>query len=215
MTDMTIVHARKAIPLSQADSAVPENAQLKRVTTAEEVLGIIGFLKEHGVDVWLHGGWALEALTGIARVHTDIDIITDERHRDRLRNLLAGRIVKDRMHKLQVNFDGAEVDLVFFSKERGRLITWHPKLIAVWPPDLLTHGKTARLSGRDVPIISPTALFIQISHRVGKTRELKEKNERDRGLFHDIISDEQKKMAAKFFPREVTLVNRLRTALGF
>jgi lincosamide nucleotidyltransferase A/C/D/E len=48
----------------------------ERVMTASDVLEIIETLEQAGVDVWLDGGWAVDALIGTqTRVHDDLDVV--------------------------------------------------------------------------------------------------------------------------------------------
>jgi len=60
--------------------------------TADDVLGLVSLLSEHGITVWLDGGWGVDALLGQqTRPHGDLDIAV--RHSDvpKLRDLLTAR----------------------------------------------------------------------------------------------------------------------------
>lgn len=183
--------------------------------TANDVLQVLDFLQQHGLEVWLHGGWALEALTNIPRPHNDIDLLTDEANRNRLRQLFGDGVLSERMHKMEVEFNSVILDIVFFHRALGgRLLTFHPKLVAAWPRDLLTHGRMGAIAGRQVPVISPGGLFIEISHNVGKNQQLLEKNRRDRELFKDLLPPSREKELRRIFPRKNTFLNRLRARVG-
>ena len=42
---------------------------------ALDVVELLGWLDEHGIDVWLNGGWGVDALLGRqTREHADLDI---------------------------------------------------------------------------------------------------------------------------------------------
>jgi len=60
--------------------------------TATHAVELVGFLGDHGVEVWVDGGWGIDALLGEqTRSHGDLDIAV--RHRDvpELRRLLGSR----------------------------------------------------------------------------------------------------------------------------
>lgn len=59
---------------------------------AQRAADIIDFLKRHGLEVYVDGGWAVDALLGQqTREHDDLDIALPHEHVHRLRELLAGR----------------------------------------------------------------------------------------------------------------------------
>jgi lincosamide nucleotidyltransferase A/C/D/E len=52
---------------------------------------IVEHLEENGVEVWLDGGWGVDALLGReTREHDDLDLVAELRHSDRIVELLAG-----------------------------------------------------------------------------------------------------------------------------
>jgi len=68
---------------------------VKEMTSAD-VLGIVELLEGHGIEVWLDGGWGVDALLGRqTRAHGDLDIAV--RHEDvpRLREHLEARGFRD------------------------------------------------------------------------------------------------------------------------
>jgi len=46
--------------------------------TAEGVCAFLELMRTHGVEVWLDGGWAVDACLGAqTRRHDDVDIVID------------------------------------------------------------------------------------------------------------------------------------------
>lgn len=59
---------------------------------AESLLQLVQRLEEHGIDVWLDGGWGVDALLERqTREHDDLDLVAECRHSDRIMELLHGR----------------------------------------------------------------------------------------------------------------------------
>jgi lincosamide nucleotidyltransferase A/C/D/E len=64
--------------------------------SAESVLSLIGLLEVGGINVWLDGGWGVDALLGRqTRPHRDLDIVIELMQVPKLRPLLAARGFKD------------------------------------------------------------------------------------------------------------------------
>jgi lincosamide nucleotidyltransferase A/C/D/E len=64
---------------------------------AGEAAELVESLEEHGLDVYVDGGWAVDALLGKqTRPHADLDIALPHRYVPRLRELLADRGYRDR-----------------------------------------------------------------------------------------------------------------------
>jgi lincosamide nucleotidyltransferase A/C/D/E len=56
---------------------------------AQSVVALYRRLTDNGVPLWLDGGWGVDALLGEqTRPHEDLDIVIEERHVRRLRELL-------------------------------------------------------------------------------------------------------------------------------
>ena len=48
--------------------------------TADDVRAFLALMENHGIDVWLDGGWAVDASIGRqTRRHSDVDIVIEER----------------------------------------------------------------------------------------------------------------------------------------
>lgn len=59
--------------------------------TKRDVIYLYGQLNEQGIDVWIDGGWAVDALLGgQTRPHEDVDIVVQQRDVPALREWLAG-----------------------------------------------------------------------------------------------------------------------------
>jgi len=69
------------------------NARMdEKVTTAADVLEIVAILEGAGVDVWLDGGWAVDALAGRqTRQHEDLDVVVDLSQVETLKHVLEKR----------------------------------------------------------------------------------------------------------------------------
>jgi lincosamide nucleotidyltransferase A/C/D/E len=60
--------------------------------TADEVVAIVSALESGGIEVWLDGGWGVDALLGEqTRAHDDLDLVVSLSDVPRLREVLAGR----------------------------------------------------------------------------------------------------------------------------
>lgn len=64
--------------------------------TAADVVDVYFSAEACGVDMWIDGGWAVDALLGRqTRPHSDLDVAMEEAHAVRLRAFLAGRGYRD------------------------------------------------------------------------------------------------------------------------
>jgi hypothetical protein len=183
--------------------------------TKEDLFSLLDFMQQHSIPCWVHGGWALEGLTGKSRPHHDLDIIVDDQFRPKIEQLLSSSIVAQHIHKFEVDFGGAELDLVFFQKQKGRIITKTPRIIGLWPPDAFTISNIGRISGREFPIISPVALYVQIANPVRKKKPMLEKNKADLELILPFLHGRDLEEFKKYYPIENTSWNRLKVRFGF
>lgn len=63
---------------------------------AEDVVELVQLLEKNGIDLWLDGGWGVDALLGKqTREHDDLDIVLQEKDLLKLRELLEARGYKD------------------------------------------------------------------------------------------------------------------------
>ena len=84
---------------------------------AEALIDLLHLFETAGIEVWLDGGWAVDALLGMqTRPHKDVDIILRVADLPRLRNILAERGFEIRQGGTESNFvladhSGLEVDV--------------------------------------------------------------------------------------------------------
>ena len=90
--------------------------------TAGDVVCVLQLLDEHGIEVWVDGGWGVDALLGAqTRPHADLDIAINHADVPKVRELLEARGFRDvpRDDTRDVNFvlgdaGGREVDVHSF-----------------------------------------------------------------------------------------------------
>ncbi len=59
---------------------------------AKDVIDLVQMLRHEGIDVWLDGGWGVDALLcEQTRPHEDLDIVIQEKDVPRLRELLGAQ----------------------------------------------------------------------------------------------------------------------------
>ena len=88
--------------------------------TAQDAAEMVRFLEEHGLEVCVDGGWAVDALLGEqTRTHQDLDIAIPEKHVPCLRELLSARGFQEKPRK-----DSWECNFVF-ADDQGRELDVH------------------------------------------------------------------------------------------
>lgn len=86
---------------------------------ARSLVEVVDRLEQHGVDVWLDGGWGVDALLEReTRVHDDLDLVAELKHSERIIDLL-----DDLGYEL---VDGAPPVSFVMVDERGRQVDVHP-----------------------------------------------------------------------------------------
>jgi len=93
------------------------------------------------VRFWLRGGWAIDFLIGrVTRTHEDVDAVTWQRHRRRLREALTAagfRVVRETEKQVDFEERGVDVTFVFLTRDgEGRIVT-HAIPEWTWRPDAL------------------------------------------------------------------------------
>jgi lincosamide nucleotidyltransferase A/C/D/E len=91
---------------------------MRMTIEAADVVEILGWLAAASADVWLDGGWGVDALVGEqTREHEDLDLIVRDAHEHRMREALATHGFR------QVDADPQNFVL---ADERGREVDVHP-----------------------------------------------------------------------------------------
>ena len=127
--------------------------------TAETVLELIDALKSAGIEVWLDGGWGVDALLGYqSRLHDDLDVVVALVHVTHLKNILGSRGFSLSTDKLPIRFVMAQPDLghidfhtVTFDEEGGGIQIQPNGGTFRYPPNGFTFGT---ILDRLVPCIS-------------------------------------------------------------
>ena len=89
---------------------------------ARSLVEIVDRLEQHGVDVWLDGGWGVDALLEReTRVHDDLDLVAELKHSERIIDVL-----DDLGYEL---VDGAPPVSFVMVDGRGRQVDVHPVTI--------------------------------------------------------------------------------------
>lgn len=64
---------------------------------AKDVIDLYKLLEENGIEIWVDGGWGIDALLGEqTRLHNDLDIAIERKNVEKLRNLLTSLGYKDK-----------------------------------------------------------------------------------------------------------------------
>lgn len=123
---------------------------------ADKVVELYNLFEDNGVEVWVDGGWGVDALLEKqSREHADLDIAVDHEHEPKLRELLAQRgykVVKTNDHTdwVYVLGDGqSEIDVHVFGFDEAGNNNYGTK----YPKDSL--AGTGKINGQTVRTIDP------------------------------------------------------------
>jgi lincosamide nucleotidyltransferase A/C/D/E len=128
---------------------------------ASSLIRVLDRFREEGIDVWIDGGWGVDALLGEeTRAHDDLDIVTKLRHSDRIIELLGDlgyQLVAGAPPKSFVLVDqvGRQVDVhpVTFDSNGGGVYQMEGGDEWVYPAEGFTGEGT--VDGRVVRCLSP------------------------------------------------------------
>lgn len=128
---------------------------------SETLLAAVGRLEADGIDVWLDGGWGVDALLGHqTREHDDLDLVVELRHVSRIVELLDGvgySLVAGAPPKSFVMVDarGRQVDVhpVAFNAQGGGVYEMDDGTEWVYPSEGFT--ERGRVDERPVRCLSP------------------------------------------------------------
>jgi lincosamide nucleotidyltransferase A/C/D/E len=135
------------------------------VFTAEDVLRIVRLLEDASIEVWLDGGWGVDALIGEqTRPHSDLDIVVTEGNLAEVRSILGNKGFRETDGGTAWNFvvadqSGLEVDV--------HVVRFDPEGNALYgPAGLLYDGLNAVGTVLGEPVHCKTAER-QMADRVG------------------------------------------------
>jgi lincosamide nucleotidyltransferase A/C/D/E len=149
--------------------------------TSIDVIDLYATLENLGVEIWMDGGWGVDALLGEqSRPHQDLDIAIQQKDIPKLRQLLWARGYKDikLWHARAWNFvlgdeNDREIDVhVIVYDDKGNGIYGPAEKAEMYPAASLTG--TGLIEGRTVRCISPEWMV-----KFHSGYELKDKDFRD------------------------------------
>lgn len=148
---------------------------------SRDVIDLYDALEDRGAEIWIDGGWGVDALLGEqSRSHSDLDIAIQQRDLPKFRELMQERGYKDIKVEIarEWNFvlgdeHGREVDVhVIVLDAQGNGIYGPPEKGEMYPAASLTG--TGLIDGRRVRCISPEWMV-----KFHSGYELKDKDFRD------------------------------------
>jgi lincosamide nucleotidyltransferase A/C/D/E len=117
---------------------------------ASDVIEILSRLEQHGIDVWLNGGWGVDALLGRqTRDHEDLDITISAA--DRAAYTAAMAAAGFRTYRVDNDFNWVLID------ERGRLVDVH-----------LVDFSTTTVDASGVSMYGPAGLPFEVGSLEGR-----------------------------------------------
>jgi lincosamide nucleotidyltransferase A/C/D/E len=138
--------------------------------SAEDAVNLLSALEAAGVDIWLDGGWAVDAaLETKTRPHDDLDVIVELRHVKTVRDVLESRGYTNSRGEPPQSFelvdrDRRQVDVhpVVFSESGDGLYRMDDG--EDWQYPAAGFEGTGRIRGREVRCLTPE---IQILYHTG------------------------------------------------
>lgn len=130
--------------------------------TSADVIDIYSALGGQGIDIWIDGGWGVDALLGRqTRPHKDLDIVLEAGHLLRFEQFLVSQGYQRTKREIERPFNfvladcgGREIDVHVISlDENGNGVYGPPENGLAYPADSLTGTGTIR--GCGVRCISP------------------------------------------------------------
>jgi lincosamide nucleotidyltransferase A/C/D/E len=153
---------------------------------AASLLQVVDRIEAEGIEVWVDGGWGVDALLGQEiREHDDLDLVAELRHSDRIIELLHGlgyELVAGGPPKsfVMVNRLGQQVDVhpVTFDAEGGGVYQMDDGREWVYPAE--GFSGQGSVQGRPVRCLSP-----EVQVLVHSGYELTEKDYRELYLLRE------------------------------
>jgi lincosamide nucleotidyltransferase A/C/D/E len=137
------------------------NANVREVMTADDVLSVLAVLRNADVDIWIGGGWGIDALVGMqTRQHRDLDLMHRKGQEPAVMAALADAGFVETLDRRPVRFvvtdpHGREIDLhpLTFAADGSALqASPDPEHPFVYPASCFVTGT---IQGTTVPCLSP------------------------------------------------------------
>jgi len=147
-------------------------------TTAQDVLSFYNELKSNGIQIWIDGGWCVDALLGRQlRRHKDLDIAIQEKDVAKMRGLLESKgyqeikIEEARPYNFVLSDDsGKEIDVhVIVLDDEGNGIYGPPENNEMYPAKGLT-GKGV-IENQEVQCLTPQLMVEFLAPWISKWPE--------------------------------------------
>ncbi|MCD7440611.1 amino acid transporter [Streptomyces lincolnensis] len=128
--------------------------------TADDVLSVLALLRQAGADVWIGGGWGIDALVGEqTREHRDLDLVHRQEQEPAVVAALAGAGFVETLEWRPIRFvvtaaDGREIDLhplVFADDGSALQVSPDPERPFAYPASCFVTGT---IGGTTVPCLS-------------------------------------------------------------
>jgi lincosamide nucleotidyltransferase A/C/D/E len=142
---------------------------------AKSLLEVVQRLEHDGIEVWLDGGWGVDALLGSeTREHDDLDLVVELSHADRIVELLGDlsyELVAGAAPKSFVLVDaaGKQVDVhpVTFDADGGGVYQMDEERAWVYPAEGIAGRGT--VDGRPVRCLSPEVqVLVHAGYQLGE-----------------------------------------------
>lgn len=172
----------------------------RRPPSVGDVQTICEWLEACGIRAWLHGGWAVEALAGLALEHNDIDFFVMAAQRARVEECLGRRMVIHKNDFVTAAFQNVQVEFAFlfpYAKDKVYLI--HRDVLWLMPhPEISArHGF---LGGHPVNIVSPAVVLAEQEHTIRKKKRAIPKMKERAGLLRAVLSDQEIRESLRYWP---------------
>jgi hypothetical protein len=188
---------------------------LRETADAADAVRAAALFAEKGIPIWFHGGFAVDAFTGVTNEHGDIDAFCRLADRDRIIRECEANLVLIGHHGLILNVGGARLEISWVAPwRRGLLISVSNELIWRFREDAFGHAVNASLDGAHVPIIHPKYVHMELTHVVWRKKRFYEKHMSRGALVAEHLRQEDLDDSRRLWPALNTWKNRLLVRLG-
>jgi hypothetical protein len=179
----------------------------------EQLIFIRDFLKEQGIPFWLHGGWAIEVLSGAEFPHEDVDLFVEECYQDKLKNALGERLLLEFPNRFVCAIGKSRVDIAFMQRDRSVFVIYHPKIIWIFPTDAFAESHTA-YRGEEIPVVPLYISYMEQTQKMWQKAAFVEKARKRAVLLDKVLSADEKAKSRKWWPLRHTRWNLIKLKLG-